>query len=168
MGFLTIIQHMTLVQLQPRTQQLYIYLTILPLNLKQHKHEQAFIIERERERDHGRRGGVEEKCRNPPNESGGSKSHRSGGLQKATRKPPGRNTAPARGALFLTAIPPWPLGASLSLAPSDTSPYTSRKNLKPPQETLPRWLWEPPNLRTLGKGSRELDRAASGCLRVTV
>jgi hypothetical protein len=101
MGFLTIIQHMTLVQLQPRTQQLYIYLAILPLNLKQHKHEQAprkgkreRERERERERDHGRRGGAEEKCRNPQNESGGSKSHRSGGLQKATRKPPGRNTSP--------------------------------------------------------------------------
>jgi len=153
MGFLTIIQHMTLVQLQQQATATYtatIYLAILPLNLKQHKHEQA---PRKGERDHGRGGGVEEKCRNPQNESRGSKSRRSGGLQKATRKPPGRNTAPARGALFLTAIPPWPLGASLSLAPSDTSPYTSRKNPKPPPETLPRWLWEPPNLRTLGQGS---------------
>jgi hypothetical protein len=94
MGFLTIIQHMTLVQLQQQATATYtatIYLAILPLNLKQHKHEQA---PRKGERDHGRGGGVEEKCRNPQNESRGSKSRRSGGLQKATQSPTGRSTAP--------------------------------------------------------------------------
>jgi hypothetical protein len=78
---------------------------------------------------------------------------------EGSKRPPGhhpggvlhqRRTFPYR----LTAIPPWPLAASLSLLPSDTSSYTSRKNPKPPPETSARWPWEPPNLRTLAQGSR--------------
>jgi hypothetical protein len=88
MGFLTIIQHMTLVQLQPRTQQLYIYLTILPLNLKQHKHEQAFIIEREREREI--MGGEEEWRKNAETHQMSPEEVKATGVE-GSKRPPGNH-----------------------------------------------------------------------------